>query len=158
LATWAFALKESAAKREGYDRSEIRGTIQLDLSYAGCPHCAKSAVVRCGSCGKVSCWNGETRLERKLSLSVAFQKTIFSLHKLLPSQWKKATPKLRRLDPISPRSWPDASLVTCPGTETRCGSRARLQNSQVEARLCWNVRGIHPHSRRSHSVIQGLCS
>jgi hypothetical protein len=61
-ATWAFALKESAAKREGYDRSEIGGTIQLDPSYPGCPHCAKSALVRCGTCGQVSCWNGETRL------------------------------------------------------------------------------------------------
>src|ERR1700730_16453980 len=26
-ATWAFSLKETVARREGYDRSEIRGTI-----------------------------------------------------------------------------------------------------------------------------------
>jgi hypothetical protein len=61
-ATWAFALKETAAKREGYDRSEISGVIELDRSYPGCPHCAKSRIVLCGSCTKVSCWNGETRL------------------------------------------------------------------------------------------------
>ena len=61
-ATWAFALNESAAMREGYDRSEISGTIDLAPSYPGCPHCAKSAIVRCGGCGKVSCWNGETRV------------------------------------------------------------------------------------------------
>jgi hypothetical protein len=61
-ATWAFPLKESAARREGYDRSEISGTIQLGPSYPGCPHCADAAIVRCGSCGKVSCWNGEARV------------------------------------------------------------------------------------------------
>jgi transcription elongation factor Elf1 len=61
-ATWAFALKETAAKREGYDRSEISGVIQLYPSYPGCPHCANSQIVRCGHCGKVSCWDGETRL------------------------------------------------------------------------------------------------
>ena len=61
-ATWAFALNERAASREGYDRSEISGTIELGPSYPGCPHCAKSAIVRCGTCGKVSCWNGETRV------------------------------------------------------------------------------------------------
>lgn len=61
-ATWAFPLKESSARREGYDRSEISGTIQLDPSYPGCPHCSQAAIVRCGSCGKVSCWNGEERV------------------------------------------------------------------------------------------------
>jgi hypothetical protein len=61
-ATWAFALNESAARREGYDRSEISGTIQLTASYPGCSHCAKSAIVCCGNRGKASCWNGKTRV------------------------------------------------------------------------------------------------
>jgi hypothetical protein len=61
-ATWAFPLKENAARREGYDRSEISGTIQLDPAYPGCPHCGDATIVRCGSCGKVSCWNGEARV------------------------------------------------------------------------------------------------
>lgn len=60
--TWAFALKESAARREGYDRSEISGTMQLDPSYPGCPHCAKRTIIHCGSCDKVSCWDEETRV------------------------------------------------------------------------------------------------
>jgi hypothetical protein len=62
LATWAFALSERAAKREGYDRSEISGAIELALAYPGCPHCAKSKVVCCGTCGKVSCWDGEAQV------------------------------------------------------------------------------------------------
>jgi hypothetical protein len=61
-ASWAFALKENVARREGYDRTEIRGMIALDPSYPGCPHCAKRALVCCGSCGKVSCWDGETQI------------------------------------------------------------------------------------------------
>lgn len=61
-ATWAFALKASAARREGYDRAEIRGAMGLDPSYPGCPHCAKRALVCCGICGRVSCWDGVTRI------------------------------------------------------------------------------------------------
>lgn len=56
FADWAFAIKESAVKREGYDHSEIRGTFALDTTYPGCPFCEKSSIVRC-CCGGVSCWN-----------------------------------------------------------------------------------------------------
>ena len=61
-ATWTFALKEGVATREGYDQSEITGTIRLDSSYPGCPHCAKASIVRCGRCGRVACWDGEARV------------------------------------------------------------------------------------------------
>ncbi len=62
LATWAFALNETAARREGYDRSEISGTIRLDSGYPGCPHCARKMVMCCGSCRKVSCWDGASEI------------------------------------------------------------------------------------------------
>jgi len=62
FATWAFGVTEGRANREGYDRSELSGTIKVHPSYPGCPHCATRALVRCGDCGKVSCWDGETRL------------------------------------------------------------------------------------------------
>lgn len=39
VATWAFPLKESAGKREGYDKTKITGTFYLDFTYPGCPHC-----------------------------------------------------------------------------------------------------------------------
>jgi hypothetical protein len=55
---WAFAIKEAAAKREGYDRSEIAGIFSFDAAYPGCPHCEASGIFKC-SCGRVACWDGE---------------------------------------------------------------------------------------------------
>lgn len=60
LATWSFALKESLAKREGYDKAQISGSFSLEPSYPGCPHCQGHGFFKCG-CGKVACWNGESR-------------------------------------------------------------------------------------------------
>jgi len=59
-ADWTFAVKESAAKKEGFDRSEITGSFGFDRSYPGCPHCHATSAFKCG-CGKVACWDGETR-------------------------------------------------------------------------------------------------
>ncbi|HEY9605898.1 MAG TPA: TerY-C metal binding domain-containing protein [Allocoleopsis sp.] len=60
VADWAFAIKESAAKREGYDRSKVAGTFGFDSAYPGCPFCKASGIFKCG-CGKVACWDGEHR-------------------------------------------------------------------------------------------------
>lgn len=57
-ADWAFAIKEAAAKREGYDKGEIIGEFSLDGVYPGCPHCGASHIVKCGVCGKAACWDG----------------------------------------------------------------------------------------------------
>jgi hypothetical protein len=56
VADWAFAIKETAAKREGYDRTQITGTFKLTNTYPNCPYCESSNIIRCGKCGKVSCW------------------------------------------------------------------------------------------------------
>jgi hypothetical protein len=57
-ATWAFALKEGAAEREGYDRTEVTGAFVFDPLFPGCPHCRSRSFFRCG-CGRVSCWSGD---------------------------------------------------------------------------------------------------
>lgn len=57
LMTWAFPVKETSAKREGYDRTRLVGTFSAAPSYPGCPHCQSSNFFKCG-CGKVACWNG----------------------------------------------------------------------------------------------------
>lgn len=57
-ADWAFAVKETAARREGYDQGEIAGEFEVDPAYPGCPHCEAKLLLKCG-CGKVACWNGE---------------------------------------------------------------------------------------------------
>lgn len=60
MADWAFPIKEAAAKREGYDKSEIAGSFSVDDAYSGCPDCEQKSFVKCGGalfsrCNKVSC-------------------------------------------------------------------------------------------------------
>lgn len=52
--TWAFPIKESAAKREGYDRSSISGHIGFTEEYPGCPYCGQKQWTVC-SCGHLNC-------------------------------------------------------------------------------------------------------
>jgi len=61
IATWAFPVKEAAAKREGYDKSQIGGSFAIEPTFPGCPHCQGKGFVKCGGCGKVACWNGESQ-------------------------------------------------------------------------------------------------
>jgi len=57
-ATWAFALPESMAAREGYDRTETRGSFQLDeAEYPGCAHCRNPGFVLCARCDRLGCWS-----------------------------------------------------------------------------------------------------
>ena len=52
--TWAFPIKESAAKREGYDKTSVGGNLLLSEDYPGCPYCRQKSFVVC-SCGHISC-------------------------------------------------------------------------------------------------------
>jgi len=59
--TWSFPIRESSAKREGYDRTELKGSFSFDeSSYPGCPYCGSYGIFKCAKCGKISCWDGET--------------------------------------------------------------------------------------------------
>lgn len=60
LATWAFAIKDVAAKKEGYDQAEVSGAFGFDDSFPGCPHCGSHSFFKC-SCGKVACSKGESK-------------------------------------------------------------------------------------------------
>lgn len=54
VATWAFPIKESSAKREGYDKTTIRGDVQFLDEYPGCPYCGSTGLTVC-SCGHLGC-------------------------------------------------------------------------------------------------------
>lgn len=54
-ATWAFAISESAAKREGYEKSQINGSFVIHPTFPGCPHCQAASFFQCGVCRKVGC-------------------------------------------------------------------------------------------------------
>lgn len=56
---WAFPLKESTARREGYDKTFIRGQIYTGSEYPGCPYCA-ARIIRICNCGHVFCKDGGT--------------------------------------------------------------------------------------------------
>lgn len=54
VCTWAFPIKEDAAKREGYDNSFVQGNISFTEEYPGCPYCGRDGWTVC-SCGHLSC-------------------------------------------------------------------------------------------------------
>lgn len=58
FADWAFQMKETVARKEGYDRNTISGKLRFGEEYPGCPHCENKRLVKCG-CGQVSCWDGK---------------------------------------------------------------------------------------------------
>lgn len=39
-------------------QEEIYGNFDFDQRYRGCPYCHSQGFVRCGVCGKLSCWDG----------------------------------------------------------------------------------------------------
>lgn len=52
--TWAFPIKESSAKREGYDKTSIGGQFEHAPEYPGCPYCGQRNFTVC-TCGHVNC-------------------------------------------------------------------------------------------------------
>ena len=60
--TWAFRIKESSAKAEGFDKTPIKGNLYATKEYPGCPDCGTKSFVQCNNCKKLSCWNGEDHL------------------------------------------------------------------------------------------------
>ena len=59
-ATWAFSIKESVAKKEGYETTKMDGQFIFEDSFPGCPYCSARSFFLCG-CGKLACWTGESR-------------------------------------------------------------------------------------------------
>lgn len=60
--TWAFPISERRAEREGFDKVVITGNLYPTDDYNGCPYCKTLRFVKCGRCGKLSCWNNEEKI------------------------------------------------------------------------------------------------
>ena len=60
--TWAFEMDTGTAKREGYDNTEITGTINPDKEYPGCPFCGSRHFIICCSCHHLNCQIGKREL------------------------------------------------------------------------------------------------
>ncbi len=61
--TWAFPLDSKRASREGYDKEKCSGNLYPADEYPGCPYCRTTQFLKCTSCGKLSCWNGQEKIE-----------------------------------------------------------------------------------------------
>ena len=77
---WAFPIDEGKAKREGFDKNKIKGTLDAVPEYPGCPYCKTSELVQCGSCDKMFCYKegkssakSEKKKERKSDDAVFLQ-------------------------------------------------------------------------------------
>lgn len=57
-AVWAFKIKKGQAKREGYDKTHVKGAVVTDVNFNGCPYCGTKDFVSC-DCGCVACYHGQ---------------------------------------------------------------------------------------------------
>ena len=57
--TWAFKINPDQAKREGYDKTNVRGAVMYDPEFNGCPHCGSKQFYICNRCKKVVCYHGQ---------------------------------------------------------------------------------------------------
>ena len=56
---WGFKIKKGQAKREGYDRKNVKGVVVFDDHFNGCPYCGSKQFYICNHCGKVVCYHGQ---------------------------------------------------------------------------------------------------
>ena len=57
--TWAFALPEQALHSEGYGGTIRVGSISFESDIPSCPYCDSPSFVKCGACGRATCWARE---------------------------------------------------------------------------------------------------
>jgi hypothetical protein len=55
-----FKIDEDKARREGFDKEPVSGTLNLTSEYPGCPYCGTANIAQCG-CGKLFCFPRENR-------------------------------------------------------------------------------------------------
>jgi len=59
LANWAFPIRQTPTKADGFEHIQIQGVISTDSMYPGCPFCKNSSFFKC-TCNKISCWDGHS--------------------------------------------------------------------------------------------------
>lgn len=60
---YSYPISETRAKSEGFDKTVITADVIADPCYKGCPNCGRRGFVRCGFCGKITCYDDEESLE-----------------------------------------------------------------------------------------------
>ena len=57
--TWAFPLKDSVAKNEGWSDTVINESPSNREDFNGCPYCKSKALIYCSNCHQLNCYNSE---------------------------------------------------------------------------------------------------
>jgi hypothetical protein len=61
MINWAFPIEEVVAKREKFDRTNIKGALETaEEEYPGCPHCLNDSLFQC-NCGKFTCMESDMK-------------------------------------------------------------------------------------------------
>jgi hypothetical protein len=68
VSTWAFPIDEAKAKREGFDKTKILGSLMPVDKFPGCPYCNAHAFMQC-PCGKMICYKMTGSKAEKKSVS-----------------------------------------------------------------------------------------
>jgi DNA-directed RNA polymerase subunit RPC12/RpoP len=79
VSTWAFPIDDKKAKREGFDRNEIKGSLLPTADYPGCPYCGEKVLVHC-ACGKMICYRENSQVERKSDKRLESKRAETALH------------------------------------------------------------------------------
>lgn len=58
-----FQLMSTEQEVKDTDLTAVQGNLFYTEEYPGCPFCGTKNFVMCNKCHKISCWNGESRLE-----------------------------------------------------------------------------------------------
>jgi len=56
---WSFSINKDKAHRERFDAHKVRGIIELDDNFPGCPHCQANRFYICGNCDTIVCYHGQ---------------------------------------------------------------------------------------------------
>ena len=59
---WPFKINIETARREGYDSTSVRGSVDIDENFPGCPHCGSKQFWMC-VCGHPICYHGQENLK-----------------------------------------------------------------------------------------------
>ncbi len=59
---WAFKINADKARREGYDKTKMKGAIEYGPEFPGCPYCESTQFYVCHKCDTIVCYHGEEQV------------------------------------------------------------------------------------------------
>jgi len=60
---YSYPIDEHRAKSEGFDKTKITADCVAANDFPGCPFCGSMGYVKCGQCGKLTCYKDEVSMK-----------------------------------------------------------------------------------------------